>query len=516
MPRLTIALSPAALRTSASRRRSVAAPLAAVALACAAATAWAESPAQPAASTALDLRSFVQQIQSSNRAIKSKRTERDIAATSISRAQAAFDPVVSASTQRSGTRQQNTLDERSTRPGDVYERFGTDYSAAVSQLLSSGAKVEGKVTLSKFLTSTKQILSPGAESDVRSFYGVTVTQPLLRDSGAAVTGARVRVAEIDTAVATAASRDTESSVVAEALFAYWDLALAQHRLALAGDKQVMGERLLEQARNLNLQGRLSASEVADVQSNLAQFQAGLIEARMGVQERANRLRTLLMRPPETSQLLSVTEALPAYPIEPLAADAALAVARERRDDLRVRRLAIDREDVQVAYARNQAKPRVDVVAAYGLNGLGASERQALRVGTDAPTWNLGVQLSMPLGANRQGQADIEAARLRREDARLQLQALESAVASDIDTAISMMNSASQRWSLWDEIARREQMQVDQERRRVSAGRSDVREILFREEKAINARLAVIEQQVAWVKAQVLLDAAQGILLERFP
>lgn len=422
MPRLTIALSPAALRTSASRRRSVAAPLAAVALACAAATAWAESPAQPAASTALDLRSFVQQIQSSNRAIKSKRTERDIAATSISRAQAAFDPVVSASTQRSGTRQQNTLDERSTRPGDVYERFGTDYSAAVSRLLSSGAKVEGKVTLSKFLTSTKQILSPGAESDVRSFYGVTVTQPLLRDSGAAVTGARVRVAEIDTAVATAASRDTESSVVAEALFAYWDLALAQHRLALAGDKQVMGERLLAQARNLNLQGRLSASEAADVQSNLAQFQAGLIEARMAVQERANRLRTLLMRPPETSQLLSVTEALPAYPIEPLAADAALAVARERRDDLRIRRLAIDREEVQVAYARNQAKPRVDVVAAYGLNGLGASERQALRVGTDAPTWNLGVQLSMPLGANRQGQADIEAARLRREDARLQLQA----------------------------------------------------------------------------------------------
>lgn len=90
------------------------------------------------------------------------------------------------------------------------------------------------------------------------------------------------------------------------------------------------------------------------------------------------------------------------------------------------------------------------------------------------------------------------------------------MASDIDTAISMMNSAAQRWSLWDEIARREQMQVDQERRRLSAGRSDVREILFREEKAINARLAVIEQQVAWVKAQVLLDAAQGILLERFP
>jgi hypothetical protein len=98
---------------------------------------------------------------------------------------------------------------------------------------------------------------------------------------------------------------------------------------------------------------------------------------------------------------------------------------------------------------------------------------------------------------------------------LQLRALEAAVSNDIDTAISMMNSAAQRWALWEDVARREQVQVDQERRRLAAGRSAMREILFREEKAINARLAVIEQQVAWVKAQVLLDAAQGILLERF-
>jgi outer membrane protein TolC len=500
--------------------------LASAALICGVSAAWAQpaSPAVPAAAavpaaSALDLRTFVQQIQASNRAIKSKQAERDIAATSISRAQAAFDPVLSASTQRSHTRQENTLEEdliRQNLGGGVYERSGTDHSVGVSRLLPSGAKVEGKVTLSRFITNIKQNQDPGAISDVRSFYGVTVTQPLLRDYGTAITGARVRVAEIDTAVATAASRDAESSVVAEALFAYWDLAMAQHRLALAADKRGMGERLLEQARSLNRQGRLSESDVADVQTNLALFEAGVSEARMAVQERANRLRTLLMRPPETTQLLSVTEALPLRPVDPLAPEAALTVAREKREDLRMRRLAIDREDVQVAYARNQAKPRVDVVAAYGLNGLAANERKALRVDTDAPTWNLGVQLSMPLGANRQGQADIEAARLRRDDARLQLQALESAVASDIDTAISMMNSAAQRWALWDGVARREQVQVDQERRRLVAGRSDVREILFREEKAINARLAVIEQQVAWVKAQILLDAAQGILLERFP
>lgn len=465
----------------------------------------------------LGLGGFVRELRTVNRAIKSKQAEQEIAATGVERARAAFDPVLAASTQRSHTRQENTLEEDLIRQNlGVYERSATDVSLGVTRLLPSGAKVEGKATLSKFITNIKQNQRPEEGSDVRSFYGVTVTQPLLRDFGSTITGARVRVAEIDTALAGAASRDTETSVVAEALFAYWDLALAQHRLSLSADKRVMGERLLQQARDLSRQGRLSDSDVADVQTNLALFEAGWSEARMTVQERSNRLRTLLMRSAVEGQpTLTVTEALPSQPEPPVSAEVALGVARDKREDLRVRRLAIEREEVQVAYARNQAKPRVDVVAAYGVNGFGATEAKALRVNADSPTWNVGVQLSMPLGANRQGQADVEAARLRRGDAVLQLRALEAAVGNDIDTAISMMNSAAQRWALWEDVARREQVQVDQERRRLAAGRSAMREILFREEKAINARLAVIEQQVAWVKAQVLLDAAQGILLERF-
>jgi outer membrane protein TolC len=181
----------------------------------------------------------------------------------------------------------------------------------------------------------------------------------------------------------------------------------------------------------------------------------------------------------------------------------------------MRRWAVEREEVQVSYSRNQALPRLDVVAGYGLNGLGATEARALRWQSDFPAWNVGVQLSMPIGANRQAEADITAARVRRADAQVQLGALEAAVASDIDTGIATVQSTAERWRLLSEVAQREQAQLEQERKRQAAGRSDMREILMREERAINARLAVAEQQVAWMKAQVLLDAAQGVLLERY-
>jgi len=55
-----------------------------------------------------------------------------------------------------------------------------------------------------------------------------------------------------------------------------------------------------------------------------------------------------------------------------------------------------------------------------------------------------------------------------------------------------------------------------ERKKFNAGRSEIREILMREEKTINSRLMVIEQQLAHARAQVILESAQGILLQRWP
>jgi outer membrane protein TolC len=193
-------------------------------------------------------------------------------------------------------------------------------------------------------------------------------------------------------------------------------------------------------------------------------------------------------------------------------------ALDRRDDYRMRKTMLEREGVQLAYAHNQGLPKIDLVASYGLNNweLGsASKAYSFSRMEDYPSWTVGVQMSMPIGENQQAKADIVAAKLRREDALLQLKAIEVSIANDIDTAISMVASSAERVRLWQDVAAREQRQLELERSRFAAGRSDMREILLREERAINARLAVVEQQAAWSKADILLEAAQGHLLDRF-
>jgi outer membrane protein TolC len=161
-------------------------------------------------------------------------------------------------------------------------------------------------------------------------------------------------------------------------------------------------------------------------------------------------------------------------------------------------------------------PRVDLVASYGLNGLEYSAQSAFNLSrmSEYPSWTLGVQLLLPLDGNRQGRSDVKAAVLRREDALLSLQAAEVAIANDIDTSLALRASVAERWELWRQIALREQKQLELERSKFTAGRSDVREVLLREERVINAQLSTVEQQAAYAKAQTMLDAAQGTLLER--
>jgi outer membrane protein TolC len=484
--------------------------------------AWAQSA--PAAATAarevdLPLAPFVRQIREANKAILSKRTEQAIAGTGIERASAAFQPQASVSVLNGRQRLKNTPEEALIRQNlGIYDRTGVDYSMGVSQLLESGTKLEAKATMSKFLTNVTRNIRPTDDDDYKTFYGLTLTQPLARDAGRDVTMARTRVAELDTRAAEFASGDTEASVVAEAVFAYWDLLLAQERSASAVEKVRMGERLLQEARALNRQGRLPQSEIWEVENNLGRFQAGLSEARQGVQERVNKLRTLLMTAANTAPAsLRASDQLPVVRSRPVPFEDAMRRALDRRDDYRMRKVMVEREGIQLAYANNQGLPKIDLVASYGLNGLELSAARSLSYArmNDFPTWSLGVQLSMPLGENRQARADVQAATLRRQDALLQLKALEVAIANDIDTGIGMLSSATERWTLWREVAEREQRQLELERTRLTAGRSDMREILLREERAINARLAVVEQQVAWSKADVLLEAAQGQLLDRW-
>ena len=206
----------------------------------------------------------------------------------------------------------------------------------LSQLLPSGAKVEAKSTLSRFITNINEKDGrPDGARDTRTFWGLTLTQPLAKDAGTTVTKARAALAELDIAVSSQSQAETEASVVAEAAMAYYELVLAQHRVQAAQEKIQTGQRLLIQAQTLVAQGRLPESELLEVQNSLSRYQAGLSEALQGQRERYNRLQTLALS--SSAADARVRPAADMFPVVTAAAaaaqpDEALKLALDSRPD----------------------------------------------------------------------------------------------------------------------------------------------------------------------------------------
>lgn len=480
--------------------------------------------APPAAQTEpLRLEEMVARLREASKDIRIKRGERDIAATGIDRAAAALQPMGKFGAIRSRNNQSNTYEEALTRSlSSNYLRDGSDYSASVSQLLSTGARLELGSTFSNFITNINQQAAgrpPGAH-DNRANWALTMVQPLARDGGKEVTSARARVADLDLAVAEHSRSESESVVVASAVMGYYELVLAQHRVAAAQEKLDTALSLVNQARELAKKGLLPEIEVGEAQNTVSRYIAGLDEARQSVLELQDRLNTFLLTSSvEDPRRWRAVDPLPEIAIQTTVAglDEVRRRALESRQDVQKLRKQLEREGVQLGFVTNQAQHRLDLTVSYGQGSLAyspaAALNQALR--STYPRWSLGLQLEIPFGKNLEGQANVDAAALRRENAQLELKALEIQVANDLHTSVNMMTSAARRWARWQEVAQREQQQVEFERQRFAAGRSAMREILMREERAVNARLALLEQQASYARARVVFESAQGVLLQRW-
>jgi len=469
--------------------------------------------------TQLSLQEFVRRVLKANKAVQTKRNEQELADSAVERAQSVFQPKVDIAASSGRSRVQNTLEEDLLRQRlGLFERKGQDYSVGVNGLVASGAKLEVKGTVSRFLTNINESLRGSDASDFRTFYGVTVTQPLARDAGREVTRSRVKIAELDADAARKATIDTEASTAADALFAYLDLGLAQVRMTGWSEKIKVAEQLSADAKSLVRLGRLSESDIWEVQNNLARYRAGASEALQAKIERINRMRGLmLLSAADGWSPLRASDPIPQVSQIRLDIDEDLLVAVERRSDYRLRKLMVEREGVQVVFAQNQKLPRIDLLASYGQNGLAQALRAAVSPNNtgDFPTWSIGLQMSMPIGENQQASADLRAARARAQEALLALKSVESTLANDIDTSHAMIRSSYERYQLFAEIAEREARLTQVLRQKLIAGRSDMRELLVSQERAINSRIAMHEQAVAHAKALTIRALAQGILLDQF-
>ena len=362
----------------------------------------------------------------------------DSARNAVARAEAAFDMRFNGGVTSYASRHARQITEEGLVTPDQ-ETDNVSYSASLRKQLGTGTSLS--LTTSASSLDSDFGLGPIART-ANSRVSLQVTHPLLQNGGAAVNRAQLVSAR---ALADAAEHDLGRSAMLLAVnieSAYWDLALAEQVEALRLESVVLARFLVDMTEAVIEVGRGSRLDLLEARNGLAAREQELIAARF---ERASLAEALQLdiggRTDDLGAplILTATGPIQGECVRELAELEALATA-SRRDLLSARERASSSE-VNLAAARRNTLPRLDIVGTFATGGTADDLSAAYDRLADnqSPVWNVGVNFSMPFG-NRAATANyLDAAISNRREA-IGIQLLDNDIRLEVREAFRNLTS----------------------------------------------------------------------------
>jgi outer membrane protein TolC len=176
-------------------------------------------------------------------------------------------------------------------------------------------------------------------------------------------------------------------------------------------------------------------------------------------------------------------------------------ALEIRPDYRQAILDLQRQRINVAFAKNQALPKLDLEASLSLAGLdddaGTSVDRAVR--RDGSAWSIGAIFSVPI-PNREGRGAANAAKLSAAQALVSLQKLEQQIVVEVDNASGRVITARERIVANAEATKLARESLDAGEQRLQAGTGTTFEVLELQKRFIEAQFAELSARAEYNKA----------------
>jgi len=349
-----------------------------------------------------------------------------------------------------------------------------------------------------------------------TFYGVRVSQPLLRGFGFGSNLAEVRLARARHNISQAAYRQAVIDTITNTIAAYNNLYYAQQTYQnVVQSRQLANDLLVENRRRAEV-GSISPADVTIAASRVARVEENVVQSERHLNEARNYLITLLSSEtrPATDQPLHFA-APPIAPQPALDRDADLKRAYEIRPDYRQAQENIRLAQASLAESRSAALPQVDLVGTYGYNGTGRTFDEAYRNARlrDTPAWTASAVVNIPLPF-RDGRGRILASRLTLSQARTQLARLEQQIAVEIANAAGQIDATARRV---DATRRARQLAGESlvaQQKRLQVGQVDTFTVLQFQDLLSNAEQAEYRAIADYNIALASYDRAIGATLER--
>lgn len=474
-------------------------------------TAHAEEKNPESQTIKLKLQEAVLVALSKNIDVKIERLQPQIAETDIEAEESVFDPTVKADIAEASTKRQTDLAIFLTGAIEP-SRISTEIDTRLEKKFSPGTTAELSFENNRLSSNSfVQRFNPSWSSELV----LSVTQPLLKDFGREFNLGRIIIAKNNKSISDFQFEKRVIDVVSSVKRTFWDLVLAIELLDVAEQSMRQAQDLLEINRAKVEAGQLAPIDAVEAEAGVAAREEAVILAEDRIQDLEDRLRSLLNLDKESSLL-----GAPIIPIDqPMDAEIRFSLpdgvetALKNRPDYLQTKKDLENRIVNLRLAKNQVRPRVDVVASAGVNGLGSSiENDWEELDGEFYDLRIGLRFEYPLG-NRATKSQLIRRRLERQQIELRLADIEKNIALEVREAIRQVETDFKRIKTTRVARRLAEKKLEAEQAKFEVGISTTKDVLDFQVDLAFARSRESRALIDYNKSLVTLYQSLGTTLE---
>ncbi|MCC7261558.1 MAG: TolC family protein [Candidatus Latescibacteria bacterium] len=338
----------------------------------------------------------------------------------------------------------------------------------------------------------------------RSGLNLSFSQPLLQGRGW-VNRIGLRVARNSLSAAELTVQGLLQDLRAEVSRAYWDLFLAKQNLVLREQFLAGAQRVLETARVRAEVGSDPVSNILQAEVGVAQRQQEIVSAQASLRQAEDQLKTLLGLDQEPQRWQVAVQPTDTPEVVAFGGDPETGLAKTLAFSPAYRRAQLDLKngELQVALARDQARPSVALTSQVGLSGIGGTYADDLEgiKSADGRSWQGGLSLDFPLGDDPT-KIRVQQQLIQQQQREVALETLRLQLAQQVRNQHRSVETSRQREEAARWTERLSVQNLGELEERLNLGLATVRQVLDAQDDLAQARLSRLQSLVDYNKALI--------------
>ena len=416
---------------------------------------------------------------------------------------------------------------------NVKSTYG-DFSAGISQVVPSG----GSFSLS--LNSYKSESNRSFQT-INPRYGSTLSvgfsQPLLRNFGSKMSRRDIIISQNNRDISESQLNGFLLDTIYSVEQAYWNLIYAADNLEVKRQSLRLARDLLAKNKREAEIGMIAPVEILSAEAEVATREADILQAEALVDNSEDLLKTIInIEADDESRFVKIIPSdKPTQEAKEVSLDEALKTALVNRPDLQITRIGLKNRELDVAYAKNQVLPDLNVFASYwspGISGTqilyqdnnpftgivvgtlpgGAGTALSDALGLKYNNWSIGLQVNIPI-ANFLSHAQYESSKISYDQSLVDLQNLEQRIFLDIRMAVRAVETNYKRVLAYRAARGLAENKLAAEEKKLKVGLTTNYVVLQYQRDLADAKTAELKAVIEYNLALAYLDKTLGTSLK---